>query len=101
MFIVISIMFLGVGLGFLIKSLNLLSFFRDVVLSKSITFTIYLLLFLLGITVGSNKDIVNNLASLGWQAFVLAFFASIGSAIAALAVYKLFFSKDKGVSNEG
>ena len=96
MFLVISIMFLGVGLGFLFKNLNLFSF-----LPKSITFTIYLLLFLLGITVGSNKDIVNNLASLGWQAFILAFFASIGSALAAFIIYKVFFAKEGRLQNEG
>lgn len=96
MFIVISIMFLGVGLGFLFKNLSLLNN-----ISKSITVTIYLLLFLLGITVGSNKSIVNNLASLGWQAFVIAFLGSLGSAIAAFLVYKFFFAKDGEVSNEG
>ena len=89
-------MFLGVGLGFLFKNLNLFSF-----LPKSITITIYLLLFLLGITVGSNKDIVNNLASLGWQAFILAFFASIGSALAAFIIYKVFFAKEGRIQNEG
>ncbi|MEF9931986.1 MAG: LysO family transporter [Bacteroidales bacterium] len=94
MFTVIGIMFIGLGLGLLLKRIQWL---RHV--SKTISYTIYLLLFLLGISVGANKEIVNNLGTLGWQAFILAFAGAIGSALAALIVYKCFF-ESKEVNNE-
>lgn len=94
MFLVISIMFLGVGIGFLLKRIQWLQH-----VSKTISYTIYLLLFLLGVSVGANKEIVNNLATLGWQAFVLAAAGAIGSALAAWVVYHFFFAKQE-VRNE-
>lgn len=94
MFIVISIMFLGVGIGFLLKRIQWLQY-----VSKTISYTIYLLLFLLGVSVGANQTIVNNLATLGWQAFVLAFAGALGSALAAWIVYRCFFAKQE-VGNE-
>lgn len=86
-------MFLGVGLGFLLKKIRGLEH-----ISKTISYTIYLLLFLLGISVGANQEIVKNLASLGWQALTLAVAGSVGSALAAWVVYRWFFKK--GATNE-
>lgn len=91
MFIVIGIMFLGVGLGFLLKRVECLQH-----LSKTISYTIYGLLFLLGVSVGANREIVNNLGTLGGQAFLLAAAGSLGSALAAWGVYKLFFARKVG-----
>ena len=49
MFIVISIMFLGIGVGYLFRKVSLLQH-----IGQPIQYTIYLLLFLLGISVGGN-----------------------------------------------
>ncbi|MEG0517513.1 MAG: LysO family transporter [Bacteroidales bacterium] len=91
MFVVIGIMFFGVALGFLLKKMEWLQ-----KISKGISVTIFLLLFLLGLSVGSNKEIVDNLATLGGQAFILAIMGSLGSAIAAWGVYRIFFAKKGG-----
>jgi uncharacterized membrane protein YbjE (DUF340 family) len=82
-------MFLGIALGYLLRKKTILQ-----KLGKPISYTIYLLLFFLGISVGGNSNIINNLPSLGGQACLLAFAGTLGSVLAAWAVYKLVFKKD-------
>lgn len=94
-FIILGVMFVGVGLGFMLRRVDLLRH-----ITKTISYTIYLLLFLLGISVGSNPKIVENLASLGSQALILALAGALGSALAAWAVYRWWF-KEKEVGDEG
>ena len=60
---------------------------------KTISLTIFLLLFILGVSIGSNSLIVNNLGKFGWQAIVLAVSGVLGSLIAARLVLQLFFRK--------
>ena len=75
MFTVIGIMFAGIAAGYLLRKIDLL------------------LLFLLGISVGANKDIVDNLVTLGGQAFLLALAGTVGSVLAGWGVYCLFFKE--------
>lgn len=89
MFIVIGIMFGGIALGYLFRRKTILH-----TLGKPINYTIYLLLFLLGISVGGNPEIIRNLPSLGGQALLLAFAGTLGSVLAAWGVYRFFFKKD-------
>ena len=95
MFVVISIMFGGIALGYLLRHVELLQ-----KLSRPISYTILLLLFLLGISVGSNEEIVNNLVPLGGQALLFAVAGTLGSVLAAWAVYHYFF-KEREEGNEG
>ncbi|MDR2913318.1 MAG: lysine exporter LysO family protein [Tannerella sp.] len=88
MFIVIGIMFFGIALGYFFRRKTILQ-----KLGKPISYTIYLLLFFLGISVGGNSEIINNLPSLGSMALLLAFAGTLGSVLAAWIVYKLFFKK--------
>lgn len=88
MFTVIGIMFGGIAAGYLLRKVGLLQ-----KIGRPISYTILLLLFLLGISVGANKDIMNNLAKLGGQAFLIASAGTIGSVLAAWAVYHLFFKE--------
>lgn len=88
MFIIIGIMFTGVAIGYLFKNL---SFLRNT--EKTISYTIILLLFILGLSIGSNKLIIDNLAAFGWQAAVIAFSATCGSILASWMTLKLFFKK--------
>jgi uncharacterized membrane protein YbjE (DUF340 family) len=52
---------------------------------------IYLLLFLLGLSVGANEVVMKSLATLGLQAFLLSSGAVLGSAFAAMGVYRWFW----------
>ena len=88
MFTVIGIMFGGIAIGYILRHVELLQ-----KIGKPISYTILLLLFLLGISVGANKEIVNNLAPLGGQALLSASAGTAGSVLAAWAVYNLFFKE--------
>lgn len=88
MFVVISIMFGGIAVGYLSRRVELLQ-----KIGKPISYTIFLLLFLLGITVGSNREIISNLSSLGGQALAISVSATLGSLIASWVVYHFFFKE--------
>ena len=60
---------------------------------KTIPLTVFAMLFILGISVGSNNLIVSNLGRFSGQAALLACFSVLGSIIAAWLVYYLFFRK--------
>ena len=79
-------MSIGIAFGYLLRKKNILR-----KLSKPIGYTIYLLLFLLGISVGSNREIIENLPALGGQALLLAFAGTLGSVLAAWIIYKFIF----------
>ena len=93
MFTVIGFMLTGITVGYLFRNIAFLQ-----KTEKTISITIFLLLFLLGISVGSNELIINNLAAFGWQAAILAFSATCGSILASWMVLK--FSSRKEVNNE-
>ena len=88
MFTVIGFMLTGIIVGYLFRNIAFLQ-----KTEKTISITIFLLLFLLGISVGSNELIINNLAAFGWQAAILAFSATCGSILASWMVLKFFFKK--------
>jgi uncharacterized membrane protein YbjE (DUF340 family) len=90
MFIVIGIMLLGTGLGYLFRHVAVLQR-----LNPLIMITICALLFVLGLSIGSNEMIMNNLATLGWQAAILAFAGTSGSILAGWGVYRFFFRDGK------
>jgi len=55
------------------------------------TASIYLLLFLMGISIGTNKEIVSNLSNLGITALIITAFSLAGSILLSILVYRLFF----------
>lgn len=58
-----------------------------------------LLLFLLGLSIGLNRLIIDNLGYFCGQAAVISSLSILGSMMASLAVYHIFF-KGKGASGE-
>ena len=94
MFTIIGIMFTGVGLGYIFRNLD---FIKNT--ETTISYTIILLLFIMGFSVGSNDKIIENLGAFGWQAAILACSATCGSILAAWLVLVLFFKK--GENHEG
>lgn len=90
MLVIVLIMLCGIGVGHLIRG-------RDMsAVSKAITVLIWALLFLLGIEVGSNPRIVRGLQTLGVEAVVLTVGGSIGSVLAAWALWHRVTKGGKG-----
>ena len=82
MFTVIGIMFVGIALGYLLRRQSLPW------INKAITALIWLLLFLLGIEVGHNEQIIRSLPTLDLEAFSIAIVCVLGSCLAAWALWK-------------
>lgn len=86
MVIVIGLMIAGIILGYMLRDRNLK------IVHELITWAIFLLLFLLGITVGANKDVMDNLGTIGYEAMLITLAAVSGSVFCAWCVYRFFFS---------
>lgn len=84
---IVCIMLGGVLAGFLLRKKKLGW------VSQFIMIAIWILLFLLGIAVGHNEELLNNLDKIGWQALVLSIGAVLGSVLLAGVVYRFFFKK--------
>ena len=77
MFIVLAFMFVGIVAGYLFRN-------RKIRFQNGLILTlIWVLLFLLGLEVGMNDNVVNKFASIGLEAAVIALAATLGSVVAA------------------
>ena len=77
MLIVVVIMLCGIAVGYLVRKRN------TRFISHVITVLIWLLLFLLGIEVGSNPRIVMGMQTLGIEALVLTIGGAVGTILCA------------------
>lgn len=83
-------MFIGVGIGYLLRRLPVAR-----ITGKSIQLTIYLLLALLGMTVGSNHYLISHLKDFSGQALVLAIMGMGGSIITTWLITRKSRKKGK------
>lgn len=91
MFTIIGLMLAGMLLGYLLQKWNLTK------VQQVITCLIWLLLFILGIEVGSNEQIVRGLHTIGLEALLLTLGGTLGSVVAAWALWKaLYPTKGQG-----
>ncbi|MBE9488303.1 MAG: LysO family transporter [Bacteroidetes bacterium] len=84
MLIIVGLFVLGIGLGYILRKV-----IKESVVAKVTTMIIYLLLFVLGISVGGDEKVMNNLPTLGLNALIITAGAMLGSMIMAFLVYKL------------
>ena len=89
MLTVIIIMIAGMLLGYFIRKENRLTKSVDIIIS----WLIYLLLFVLGISVGINEVILNNINTILVKVVLLTVGAVMGSVIVSYFTYTLFFKK--------
>lgn len=95
MFSIVMTMLAGVLIGHFLRNGK-----RVEKIEKSTSITIFVLLFVLGLSVGSNNAIIGNLGRFGWQAAVIAMLGMGGSIIAARIVFQLFFKKGEEKNEE-
>ena len=93
MFIVIATMSGGIIFGYLMRRHRLTHISR-----LTIGF-IWVLLFVLGIEVGSNPSIMKSLHTLGFESLFIAVMSTMGSVIAAMLLWKSV-KKDEEKNNE-
>lgn len=89
MFTVIIIMIVGMCVGYLLRERQKLAKHIDTV----VTWAIFLLLFLLGVSVRTNKTILNNIDSILLTVIILTVGAVLGSVVIAYFTYILFFKE--------
>ena len=77
MLIVVSLMLCGIAVGYMLRNKNMR------IVSRIITVLIWLLLFLLGIEVGSNPRIVMGMQTLGIEALLLTIGGAVGTTLCA------------------
>ena len=90
MFVVIGIMLSCLLLGFLLRNRarHALDLF-----SRGAAITVYALLLVMGLEVGANRAVAANFLSIGWEALLISLSATLGSVLAAWAVFRFFFRK--------
>ena len=62
-------------------------------IDRLVSVAIFILLFLLGISVGINDKIIADFSNIGYNAIILTLGAVLGSLILAKVVYSLFFKQ--------
>ena len=87
MFTIIGLMLTGILLGYLLRKRDLKK------IHQIITLLIWLLLFILGIEVGSNEQIIKGLHTIGLEAVILTLGGTLGSVIAAWAVWRALYKR--------
>ena len=90
MFTIIGLMLTGILLGYLLRKRDLKK------IHQIITLLIWLLLFILGIEVGSNEQIIKGLHTIGLEAVILTLGGSLGSVIAAWALWRALYKRKGG-----
>ncbi|NDV82179.1 LysO family transporter [Bacteroides sp. 51] len=89
MFIIIGIMLTGMLTGYLLRNKRLHW------IHKVITVLIWLLLFLLGIDVGSNEAIIKGLHTIGLEAAIITIGAVVGSTLFAWGLWYFIYERPK------
>jgi uncharacterized membrane protein YbjE (DUF340 family) len=87
MLTVVAIMTAGMLVGYIIRKKSMLIKIND----KLIMYAIYLLLFILGLSIGANEVIMKNLPTLGLKALALTLGGVIGSVLLGWFTYVRFF----------
>ncbi len=91
MLIILSLLAVGLLIGHFCQRVSL---FKG--LERSISYTIFAMLFIFGISIGANPTVVDNIGQYGAQAAVLAVCGVAGSLAASLIAHKLFNRKGGG-----
>jgi uncharacterized membrane protein YbjE (DUF340 family) len=89
MFVIIGIMLAGILTGYLLRR-------KKFEVKHLITVLIWILLFLLGIEVGTNRAIIEGICTIGFEAFLLTAGGIVGSTLLAWLLWK--FIQKRGVA---
>lgn len=94
--IIVILFVLGIAIGYVFRRK-----IKEKPVNRFITFIIYLLLFMLGVSVGGNDRVMNNLDTIGLKALVIALSVMVGSAAVSSLIYHFVYKHKKEVNDEG
>ena len=86
MFRIVLLLFAGIGAGYLLRNWSFVAR-----LEWGVSLTVWALLFVFGVTIGSNRELIVNFGRFGWQ--VIACLGVAGSFAAVFVVRRYFFRK--------
>ena len=86
---IVATMITGIILGYLLRNKTITKH-----TGRSISLTIFIMLFIMGLNIGSNEQLISNLGEFGWQAAVISVSATCGSILASWIILRLFFSEN-------
>ena len=84
MFTILFLLCVSIGLGYLLRKV---SFFQH--LEKTIPYTIFLMLFVLGLFIGSNDTTMSQFEKYGYHAAILAVLGVLGSLFVSYLAYRI------------
>lgn len=84
MFNVLALLLLGIASGYDFRNAGLLKN-----IDKGVSATVMLMLFVFGVTIGTNGELTRNLGRYGVHALILALFGTAGSLLASYFANKL------------
>lgn len=90
MFNVLILLLLGIASGYIFRNVGVLKN-----IDKSVSATVLLMLFVFGVSIGTNDELINNLGRYGVHAAILASFGTAGSLLASYFACKVLFGKKK------
>ncbi|MCX6223129.1 MAG: LysO family transporter [Bacteroidia bacterium] len=91
MIAILVVLSAGILLGLLIVKKPKLHLFNNHLLN----WAIYLLLFLLGISVGTNREVIQNIGKIGYEAIAIGIFSIAGSVLLSAILFKFLFKQDE------
>lgn len=81
-------MLLGITVGFILRNNIKLTLINHLIFG-----VVLLLLFLMGLSIGTDNKLISVLPSLGLQAIIISFFSTFGSIIAGWIIWIKLFKK--------
>ena len=60
-----------------------------------LNWAIYMLLFLLGISVGTNREVIQNIGKIGYEAIAISIISIAGSVLLSAILFKFLFKQDE------
>ncbi|NLI71778.1 MAG: lysine exporter LysO family protein [Bacteroidales bacterium] len=94
MFIVLGCMLAGILIGILLRKKKI-RFVQQLIITL-----IWLLLFFLGLEIGSNKDVISQFGKLGLEAFLIATAGTLGSVVMAKLLWNVIEKKKGNSTND-
>ena len=89
MFYLIMTLAAGVCAGFAWRRIKVLSH-----IGKAVSVTVFVMLFFLGVEIGADRQVLENISELGIRALVLALAGVAGSVLLSMVLYRALFRKE-------